>query len=84
MPQTIDESVSVTLVSNHSTHHILPYSVMWQGRTYTIKKVGLHHTTRDGRTLLHIFSVTDGTTFFKLQFNTETLLWKLLEVDDGL
>lgn len=80
----IDEHVSVLLWSNHNTRVVAPYSLTWQGRTYKIQKVGLHHTTREGRTLLHIFSVTDGTTFFKLQMNTETLLWRLLEVDDGV
>lgn len=54
--------------------------MLWRERQYIITKIGLHHTTREGRTLLHIFSVTDGTTAFKLELNTETLGWKLLEV----
>lgn len=58
-----------------------PTSLYWRGRRYVITKVGLHHITREGRTMLHIFSVTDGTTSFKLEFNSETLSWKLLEID---
>lgn len=81
MPESIDESVSVALVSNHATHTVLPYSIQWRGRSYKIQNVGLHHTVREGRVLLHMFSVTDGNTFFRLQFNTETLGWRLLEVD---
>ncbi len=73
MSEQIDESVSVNLC-------ISPTSLFWRGRGYQINKVGLHHTTREGRTLFHIFSVTDGANFFKLQFNTETLGWKLLEI----
>lgn len=84
MAESINESVSVALWSNHTTNKILPYSIYWHGRRYQITTVGLHHMIREGRTLLHIFSVTDGTTFFKLQFDTETLLWKLLEIDHGL
>ncbi len=73
MGEVIDEQVSVNFKK-------VPTSLYWRGRQYTITNVGLHHITRQGRTLLHIFSVTDGTTAFKLELNTETLGWKLLEV----
>ena len=84
MAESINESISVALWSNHTTNKILPYSIYWQGRRYQITTVGLHHMIREGRVLIHMFSVTDGTTFFKLRFNTETLGWKLLEVDHGV
>ncbi len=83
MAEDINESVSVALWSNHTTKKILPYSLYWHGIRYRITTVGFHHTLREGRVLTHIFSVTDGINFFKLKFNTETLLWKLLEVADG-
>lgn len=82
MAETINESVSVILWSNHITNKMAPYSLYWHGKRYLITTVGLHHTERFGRVLTHIFSVTDGTTFFKLKFDTETLGWKLLEVTD--
>ena len=81
MSETIDESVSVNLLSNHLKRTALPSSIYWRGRRYQVIKIGLHHTLREGRTLFHIFSVTDGTTGFKLRFDTELLSWKLLEVD---
>lgn len=74
MPEIIDEQVSVNLC-------LYPTSLVWRGRCYQINKVGLHHTTHQGRTLFHIFSVTDGANFFKLQLDTETLGWKLLEIE---
>lgn len=83
MAEPINESVSVDLLSNHIKRKSYPYVLHWRGRRYTIIKVGLHHTTRDGRTLIHIFSVSDGTTFFRLSFDTDTLGWKLLEVDSS-
>ena len=73
MAEVIDEQVSVNFMK-------VPTSLYWRGRRYMVTKVGLHHITREGRTMLHIFSVTDGTTAFKLELNTETLGWKLLEV----
>ncbi len=83
MAEDINEPVSVTLWSNHTTNKILPYAVYWHGRRYQITTVGFHHQVREGRVLTHIFSVTDGTTHFKLRFDTETLGWRLLEVTDG-
>lgn len=74
--EQIDEQVSVNLLNS------TPKVLSWRGRQYPLQ-VGLHHTTREGRTLCHIFSVTDGNTFFKLQFNTETLSWRLLNVQPG-
>lgn len=81
MPEPINESVSVTLWSNHKTHTTLPYGVYWHGRRYRITTIGMHHTVWEGRRLFHIFSVSDGTTFFKLVLDTETLGWKLVEVE---
>lgn len=80
MPETINEPVSVTLWSNHTTRKVLPYSLYWHGRKYSITTVGLHHTIWEGRRLFHIFSVSDGSTFFKLVMDSETLSWKLIEV----
>ena len=73
MAEVIDEQVSVNFMK-------APTSLYWRGRRYVITNVGLHHIIREGRTMLHIFSVTDGTTAFKLELNTETLGWRLLEI----
>lgn len=81
MGEAIDESVSVNLLFNHLKRSAAPTSLYWRGRRYTITKVGLHHFFREGRVLFHIFSVSDGTTFFRLRFNTDTLTWKLLEIE---
>ena len=81
MAESIDEAVSVDLLSNHLKGKAYPWVIHWRGNRYLVTKVGLHHAVREGQTLLHLFSVTDGNTFFKLQFNTETLGWRLLEVE---
>lgn len=81
MAETVNEHVSVDLVSSHTKGAAFPYVLSWRRRRYLIQKIGLHHTFREGRVLFHLFSVSDGTTYFKLQFDTETLRWKLLEVE---
>jgi len=78
--QTINEDVSVSLVFNHHTRVVAPMKVSWRGRVYTVKKVGLHHKFREGRTLIHIFSVITDSSFLRLAFNSETLNWKLEQI----
>lgn len=78
MTEQINEKVSVNLLSRTSS--VIPWAFLWRGRMYKTKTVGFHHTVRSGRVLLHVFSVTAGDTCFKLIFDTETLLWKLLEM----
>lgn len=75
---TIDEPVTVGIVG------MTPKYLVWNGRSRTINKVGLHHFFREGRTLFHVFSVVSGSMFFRLVLNTETLKWRLSEVSDGL
>jgi hypothetical protein len=82
MAELINESVSVDLLSNSVKGKAYPWIVHWRGRRYLITQVGLHYIERVGRTLFHIFSVTDGTTYFKLRFDTDSLGWKLVETED--
>lgn len=84
MNQKVDVPVSVIFYYNASTSSVKPIKVFWNGREYTITKVGLHHTFRQGRTLFHIFSVAGQGVFFRLNFNTDNLFWRLEEVSDGL
>ncbi len=74
---TINENVVVGIVGT------TPKYVVWKGRSYTISKVGLHHSLREGRTLYHIFSVVSDTIFLRLRLNTDNLLWNLEEISDG-
>lgn len=83
MTEQINESVSVNFLSNHLKGTAYPWVIFWRGRRYTVVKVGFHHTVYEGRTLVHIFSVTDGTTFFHLRFDTNTLEWKLMEIESS-
>jgi len=82
MPEKIHESVSVDLVSEDHNGRIYPRFIKWHNRLYRITQVGLHHWLRKGRTLIHIFSVTDGNLFFRLAFDTDTLRWTLEEIEE--
>lgn len=84
MIEKISESVSVNFTFDSDENAVIPRSLEWKGRTYRVKKVGLHHKFRKGRTLFHVFSVAGESLFFRLVLNTENLHWKLEEISDGL
>lgn len=63
---------------------VSPRWVVWEGKTYEVTKIGLHHTFRQGRVLYHVFSVETPTLFLRLVLDTETLRWRLEEISDGL
>lgn len=79
---SVPVSVSFTFDSDHKT--IKPRALVWNGRLYGVKKVGLHHKFRQGRILFHVFSVASKNLFFRLVLNTESLHWRLEEISDGL
>lgn len=83
MIQKMSAPISVALVYNHKTREVKPVKVLWENRSYLIKRIGLHHTVRHGRTLFHIFSVESETLFFKLVLNTDSLMWMIEEIADG-
>lgn len=81
MAEHVNEIISVDLVSDAGSGAAYPWTFQWRGRRYTTRTVGLRHCIREGRVLYHIFSVTDGAAFFRLRLDTETLSWRLLEVE---
>ena len=84
MIQRVSVPVSVILAFDHTTRRAEPRRILWEGRPYVVTQVGLHHKYRDGRTLHHVFSVATATLFFRLVLNTESLVWTLEEISDGL
>ena len=80
----VDVPVSVISIYDPNGAKVSPLKIRWDGRVYSVTKVGLHHNFRVGRTLHHIFSVIAGETFFRLYLNTENLSWRLEEVSVGV
>lgn len=83
MIQKISTPISVSLVFDHKKRLVFPKYLVWEGKTYTIDKIGFHHTYREGKTLFHVFSVETKTLFFRLVLDTESLHWRLEEISDG-
>ena len=84
MNEKINEKISVVTVFDREKRIVLPKKIKWQGRVYTIDKIGYHPKVKQGKKLLHIFSVSNNSLAFRLELDTETLFWTLQEVSDGL
>lgn len=61
-----------------------PRWVKWNDKIHKIEKLGLHHTCREGKVLYHIFSVATKSLFMRLVLDTETLNWRLTDIDNGI
>ena len=48
------------------------------GREVTVTEIGLRHPTTQGKRMVHMFDVTDGEADYRLEFDAERLLWKLV------
>jgi hypothetical protein len=84
MIQTIKTPISVKLVFDHKKRRVFPSELLWEGRAYKVKQVGLHYSYKNGTTLYHTFAVSCGELSFKLVFDTATLFWAVEEISDGL
>ena len=83
MNEIINEKISVIFSYNRENGVIMPRKIRWQGRNYLINKMSYYHKFREGKKILHIFHVTDGTMDFRLRLDSENLHWTLEEICDG-
>lgn len=52
------------------------------GREIDITEIGLRHPSIQGKRTLHIFDVTDGSADYRLEFDSERLVWYLTREAD--
>ena len=75
MALSIQEFITVVSVS------CMPKYMRWKQKKYEFTACGLHYTTHKGTTLLHIFTMTTEGAVWKLQLDTMSLQWTLLEME---
>lgn len=80
MVEVIGETIDVVAIYNKHHSMMVPKKFSWHGSEYIISKLGYYHRVRKGRTIIHLFHVTDGNTDFCLSFNSENLIWQLEEL----
>ena len=83
MYERINERISVVAVFGDTYKDVRPFKIKWHGREHLITKVGYVHKYKEGKTLFHAFSATDGVNFFELLFNSDELSWLIGRVSDN-
>jgi hypothetical protein len=56
---------------------IRPIKFKWSGRLIPVKEVTYTWKSREGKANIHHFSVTDGTSLYELSFDSQSLIWRL-------
>ncbi len=54
-----------------------------QGRETVFTKLGLRHPTEQGKRMIHVFDMSDGTNDYRLEFDAERLTWQLVSMIPG-
>lgn len=76
----IGETISV-IASFNLLYRIRPIRFRWSGRLLEIKEITYTWKTKDGRKDIYHFSVTDGNSLYELIFDTDSLIWRLENIE---
>ena len=72
----VGETISV-IASFGRSHRIKPVRFNWSGKLFEIKEITYTWKTEEGKNNIYHFSVTDGRSLYELTFDTNSLLWRL-------
>ena len=81
--EIINERVEVAAVfykTQTEQQRCMPIKMHWRGRDITFTELGLRHPTNKGQRTIHVFDMTDGAADYRLEFDSERLLWTLAAV----
>lgn len=82
----INERVDVAVAfKKHGEYNLLctPWKMRWRGREYDFTELALRHPTVQGKRMLHVFHMSDGTNGYRLEFDAENLTWTLVAMIAG-
>jgi len=72
----VGETIGV-IASFGRPYRIKPVKFNWSGRLFEIKEITYTWKTKEGRKNIYHFSVTDGGALYELTFDTDSLVWRL-------
>ena len=77
----IDERVDVVTIFKRRGEVdslCVPCKMRWRGRTIELTELALRHPTVQGKRMIHVFHVSDGSNGYRLEFDAERLYWTLV------
>jgi len=60
-----------------------PKRMEYDGRRVEFTETGLRHPVQKGKSLVHVFDMTDGNADYRLEFDAQNLDWKLVSIADA-
>jgi hypothetical protein len=54
-----------------------PLRFKWSGRLINVEEITYTWKSREGKKIIHHFSLTDGNALYELSFDNESLVWRL-------
>jgi hypothetical protein len=61
----------------------IPRKMRWRGREIELTELALRHPTVQGKRMIHVFHVSDGSNGYRLEFDAEALTWTLVAMIAG-
>ncbi len=88
MDQVIEVQKDVNVVAYYFKNagrrlKCFPKRMEFDGRRIEFSETGLRHPTKKGQRLLHVFDMTDGSADYRLEFDAQSLSWKLVYIADA-
>ena len=56
----------------------IPRKMRWRGQEIDLTELALRHPTVQGKRMIHVFHVSDGSNGYRLEFDAEGLTWTLV------
>jgi hypothetical protein len=60
-----------------------PCRLRWRGQDIELTELALRHPTVQGKRMIHVFHVSDGSNGYRLEFDAEGLTWTLVAMIEG-
>ncbi len=79
----IDQLVDVVAVFHPEStkgQKCQPYKMRFNGREIIFQKLAFRHPTTKGARMLHVMDVSDGSNDYRLEFDAESLQWRLISM----
>lgn len=64
-------------------YKIKPVKFRWSGRLIRVAEITYTWRSKEGRKDIYHFALTDGSALYELTYDTETLLWRLENLEAG-
>lgn len=82
----INERVDVvTIFYAHKAETLIcvPWKMKFRNQEIIFTIFGMRHPTIQGRRMIHVFEMSDGTNDYRLEFDSERLIWTLVSMLEG-